>query len=81
MRSLSQIVVMTGRVLYNAIHMGLDIFGDVMVEVLPYCTPMNKLHVLEVEKVYWKYILNVLIHSIMNHLKETISIFLGPTVS
>ena len=60
---------------------GLDIFSDVMVEVLPYCTPMNELHVLEVEKVYWKYILNVLIDSIMKHLKETISIFPGPTVS
>ena len=29
---------------------------------------------LEVEKVYWKYILNVLIDSIMDYLKEIISV-------
>ena len=54
--------------------MGLDIFCDVVVERLCYCAPMNELHVLEVEKVYWKYILNVLIDGIMDDLKEIILI-------
>ena len=30
---------------------------------------------LGIEKVYWKYILNVLIDSVMNYLKEIVSIF------
>ena len=53
--------------------MGLDIFCDVVVEILPYCAPTNEVHVLEIEKVYWKCILNVLIDSIMDHWKEIIS--------
>ena len=48
--------------------MALDIFCDVVVEILPYHAPMNKLHVLEIEKVYWKYILNMLIDNVMGHL-------------
>ena len=55
-------------------YMGLDIFCNLVVEILPYCGPTNELHVLEVEKVYWKYIVNVLIDSIMDYLKEIISI-------
>ena len=72
----------TGRILFfhDAIYMGLDIFCDVVVEILRYCAPMNELHVLDVEKVYRKYILNVPIDNIMDYLKEMISIFAGLAV-
>ena len=67
MRTLGQIAVTTGWVLFrqDAIHMRLDIFGDVVVKILPYCAPTNESHLLKVEEVYWKYIVNMLIDSIM----------------
>ena len=37
---------------------------------------MDKLHVLEIKKVYWKYILDVLIDDITDHLKGKISIMI-----
>ena len=51
---------------HNAICMGLDIFC-VMVEILAYCASVNELHVLEIEKVYRKYILDMLIDNIMDY--------------
>jgi hypothetical protein len=47
-----------------------NIFFDVVLEMLPNIVPTDKPHAFEIEKVYWKLILNVFMDGIVDYLKN-----------